>query len=236
VPELTVPDVSVVLPAYRTAAMVSELWQRLTRTLEHDGMSFELIFVDDACPEGSGRIIAAIRSHDRRVVLLSNDRNLGQRAAVRKGLATARGHVVVIMDADLQDQPEHIPDLVAELRRGGCEAVFAGRRGTYQAASRMWTSRVFKRLIAWLVGVPSDAGSFVAVSRTMADAVLALPAARPHMLVLIGATGLPVRSIPVPRAPRRAGESAYSEWSRLRFGIASVWTALALRWGRWITG
>lgn len=235
-PELTVPDVSVVLPAYRTAAAVNELWQRLTHTLDREAVSFELIFVDDACPEGSGQLVAAIGAHDSRVVLLSNDRNLGQRAAVRRGLAAARGRFVVIMDADLQDEPEHIPALLAEIRRGQCEAVFAGRRGTYQAASRMWTSRVFKRLMGWLVGVPSDAGSFVAMSRTMATAVLALPAARPHMVVLIGATGLPVRSIPVPRAPRRAGESAYSEWSRLQFGIGSVWTALALRWGRWITG
>ena len=232
-PDVTRPDLSVVLPAYRTAAMVHELWQRLTRTLERDALSFELIFVDDACPEGSGRIIATICACDPRVILLSNDRNLGQRAAVRNGLAAARGDLVVIMDADLQDEPEHIPALLTALRRGGCEAVFAGRRGAYQSASRMWTSRAFKTLMARLVGVPSDAGSFVAMTRVMADAVLALPAARPHMLVLIGATGLPLRSIPVPRAPRRSGVSAYSEWSRLRFAIASAWMALALRWGRW---
>ena len=141
------------------------------------------------------------------------------------------------MDADLQDEPEHIPALVAELRQGGCEAVFAGRRGTYQATSRMWTSRVFKRLMGWLVGVPSDAGSFVALSwnhgrrrvGVAGDAPAHGRADRcdwPAGAIDTSSEGPAVFT----------GESGYSEWSRLRFGIGSVWTALALRWGRWITG
>jgi len=224
----------VVLPLYRAFGAVDELHRRLREVLMGAGVMFELIFVDDACPEGSGRAVAEIMTRDPRVFLLRNEANLGQREAIRRGLAASRGGTVVIMDADLQDEPENIPLLLAELRRGGAQAVFAGRRGDFQSRQRMWTSRLFKGLMARLTGVPADAGSFVILSRAMANAVLALPAKRPYMLALIGATGLPTRSIPVPRATRPWGRSAYSEWARMRFAIEGALTALQLRLPRWI--
>lgn len=214
--------------------MADALHRRLVKTLESSGLTFELVFVDDACPEGSGRVIEAIREQDSRVRLLTNPTNLGQAETVRRGLAAAQGKVVVIMDADLQDAPEDIPVLLDALREGGVEAVFAGRRGTFQSPLRMATSRIFKRLMRSLVGVPEDAGSFVAMSRTMADAVLATRARHPYMLALIGATGLRTRSAPAPRAMRPAGGSAYSEWGRLRFALDGARAAVALRLGRWI--
>jgi len=223
------PAISVVLPVYRTSAMILELHRRLVSTLGRMGLPFELIFVDDACPEGSAEILRSLEVADGRVRALYNAVNLGQRESVIRGLRVSTGGVVVIMDSDLQDEPEQIPLLVESLRAGGVEAVFAGRLGPYQAAYRMIESRVFKRIIHWVAGVPADAGSFVAMSRRMVSAVLALSARRPYMLALIGATGLPVQSIPVPRATRPEGRSAYSEWSRLRFALSGLRAAIELK-------
>jgi glycosyltransferase involved in cell wall biosynthesis len=225
------PELSVVLPVFRTAVFVDELYRRLVDTLQRQAGSFELIFIDDACPEDSGRKIDALAAADTRVVALHNSVNLGQRHTVMRGLRAARGAVIVIMDADLQDEPERIPLLLEELARGGVEAVFAGRRGDYQARGRMWTSRLFRHLMRVAMGVPGDAGSFVVMTRRLAAAILALPPTRrPYLQALIGATGLPVRSIPVVRAARPHGRSAYSEWARLRFAMSGLRAAWELKW------
>ncbi|MDX1982703.1 MAG: glycosyltransferase [Bryobacteraceae bacterium] len=228
------PELSVVLPVFRTAEFVDDLYRRLAFTLETQAQSFELIFVNDACPEDSGRRIDQLAAFDSRVVAIHNPVNLGQRRSVMKGLAASRGAVVIVMDADLQDEPETIPVLLHVLRKGRAEAVFAGRRGRYQPRRRMLTSRLFRRLMRITMGVPADAGSFVAITRRMADAILALPATeRPYMQALIGATGLPVLSIPIERAQRPRGSSAYSDWARFRFALSGLRAALELRWMKW---
>ena len=221
------PGISVILPLYRTADVFEELYARLCAVLDPE--PFEIVAVDDACPAGSGATLAAIASRDSRVVAIHLPANAGQQHAVWRGLRHARGQRIVIMDADLQDRPEDIPALLAALDTHRVHAAFAGRRGAYQAASRMASSAVFKRLVHLIAGVPPDAGSFVAITRTMADAVLRLRVRHPYMLALIGATGLPVLSIPIPRSSRPSGRSAYSEWARLRFACRGLRTALATR-------
>jgi glycosyltransferase involved in cell wall biosynthesis len=221
-------DISVVLPLYRTAAAVTELHRRLTHVLS--GRSYELIFVDDACPDDSASVVQTLAARDPHVVLLCNPSNQGQQRTVRRGLSQARGRYIVIMDADLQDPPEHLPILLHALAEGGVEAVFAGRRGRYQASSRMLTSRVFKTVMHLVSGVPPDAGSYVAMTRKMADAILRIRTRSPYMLALIGGTALPVRSVALPREIRPSGTSAYSEWGRIRFAWSGLRAALEVKW------
>jgi polyisoprenyl-phosphate glycosyltransferase len=223
------PDVSVVLPLYRTAAVFDELCERLEAVFLAERLSFELVCVDDACPADSGERLRRRADADPRVVPVFHESNQGQRKSTRRGLGLAQGMVVIVMDADLQDRPEDIPLLLAALGRGDVDAVFAGRRGSYQSESRMAASRLFKTILHWVAGVPADAGSFVALSRKMVDALLAVPAEEPYLLALVGATGLPVRSVPVQRSLRPVGQSAYSEWARLSFAWGSLSTAFRLR-------
>jgi len=225
-------DISVVLPMYRTAAAVSELHRRLTEVLQRERRSYELIFVDDACPHNSASLVEVLVQNDPHVVLIRNERNLGQQQTVRLGVSHARGGLIAIMDADLQDPPEYLPILLQTLDRGDVEAVFAGRRGQYQSSSRMLTSRVFKNLMRLVSGVPSDAGSYVVMTRKMADSVLGIQARSPYMLALIGATGLPVRSVALSRSQRPSGVSAYSTWGRIRFAWTALRAALEVRWIR----
>ncbi|MFN0167630.1 MAG: glycosyltransferase family 2 protein [Bryobacteraceae bacterium] len=222
---------SVVIPVYRNAETIEELYQRLRQALEP--RPFELIFVNDACPAGSANVLEQVAAADSRVRLITHLRNQGQHRAVRRGLAEARGEILLTMDGDLQDPPEAIPRLLEALEEGGSAVVFAGRRGEYQAASRMMTSRAFKRLMHTVCGVPADAGSFVVMRREVAGELLRFPVKRPYMLALIGSAGFPMTSIAVARDSRPRGESAYSEWARISLAWNGLAAALWLKWWKW---
>jgi glycosyltransferase involved in cell wall biosynthesis len=215
------PDLSVVLPVYRNREMLHALCGRVCDVLDAQGRPYELVFVNDACPEGSGAVLEDLARINPHVVVLTLEQNVGQQRAVLTGLRRARGRWVVVMDADLQDPPEAIPLLLAAAKAGAA-AVFAGRRGRYESPLRLLTSRLFKGTMHLLCGVPADAGLYVAMNRQMLERVLALDNPRPHLVAMIGCTGLPVASIPVRRAERPAGRSAYTSWGRLEV----AWQAL----------
>ena len=210
-----VPELSVVLPVYGGAELLEELHSRLCSTLESEGMSFELVYVDDCSPDGAAWALHRIRQRDGRVRTMSLVPNEGQHRAVLAGLASASGRWVVVMDADLQDPPEAIPLLLATARARGVPVVFAGRRGRYESAVRLATSKMFKRSLAILAGVPPDAGLFVVLERPVVVRVLELDGRRPFVTAMIGAAGYPMASIPVARAARPSGPSAYRARDRV---------------------
>jgi glycosyltransferase involved in cell wall biosynthesis len=225
------PDLTVIVPVYKNAATLIPLYRRMTLALESARLAFEIVFVDDACPQGSDQIIRGLADRDARVRGILLARNTGQNRAVMAGLAQARGDFTVILDADLQDAPEDIPRLVAALR-GGCGAVFAERQGAFQAAHRRLSSKVFKSLVKQLTGVPASASMFMALSRQARAALIGLPTNRPYVVGMVGLTGLPMLSISVTRTARPVGQSAYSSWKRLRTGLGALFTLIALRVGR----
>lgn len=222
-------EVSVVAPVYRNSDTLEELHERLSRVLSGITDRFEVIFVNDACPGGSLEVLEDLAREDWRVVVVSLERNVGQHRAVLEGLRRSRGRAVVVLDADLQDPPEAI-DMLLERLSGEAAAVFAGRRGAYESAARLATSRIFKRLLHWLCGVPADAGMFVAMDRRMIEAVLTLGPSSPFVVAMIGCTGLPVDSIPVSRSTRPRGESAYSSFARIKSGCRAVVCVASCRW------
>lgn len=221
------PRVTVVIPVYRNAATLEELHTRLSAALQPLKSIYEIVFVNDACPENSWAVLEELARADPHVAALALDRNVGQQRAARVGLAFSRGEYVAMMDADLQDPPEAVPLLLARLEAGPA-AVFGGRRGHYQSALRMLTSRIYRVLRHWVCRVPADAGMFVAMRRELVDTLLAWEVPEPFLVCMIGCSGLPMASIPVVRFSRKAGHSAYSSWMRLKTGCS------ALLWGlRW---
>lgn len=219
-------DLAVVVPAYRTAATLEELYVRLDEVLASRGCAVRFVFVDDASPDADRAVLHRLAADDPRIDVVALDQNVGQQRATMIGLARAAATVVAVMDADLQDPPEALPQLLDELASGSFEAVFAGRRGHYESAGRLATSRVFKWLVHRLTGVPRDAGSYVVMTRRMVDAVSRLDARRPYLVGMIGATRLPTASVPVERLPRRAGESAYNGRTRLAMALPAIWQLL----------
>jgi polyisoprenyl-phosphate glycosyltransferase len=221
--------VSVVLPVFKNREMLPELHRRLVAALSGAGLApFEILFVDDACPEHSGLTARAIAREDRRVRVVALVDHAGQQRAVMAGLALARGEWVVTMDADLQDPPEVVPRLIAAATPE-IDAVFAGRRGRYESAGRLLTSKLFKRALHLVTGLPIDAGMFVAMRRTLVRRLLAMPVRRPFVVAMIGGSGARVLSIPVVRATRPVGASAYNSRARLALGARALWCAVTCR-------
>jgi glycosyltransferase involved in cell wall biosynthesis len=223
----SVPAVSVVLPVYRCESTLTELHRRLVDVFDSLGMPFELIFIDDASPDRSVDVLQPLVSSDPRVRLIAHETRRGQHAALLTGLAASRGDAVVTMDADLQDPPEAIPNLLRALESGH-GAVYAGRRGHYESRARLATSWVFKHAISIMTGMPSDAGSFIAMRSDVARRVVDCPGDPPYVTAAAAWEGRPVTSVPVVRQPRHGGATSYTAAMRLQLGMKSL--GQALRW------
>ena len=211
-------DVSVVLPAYRNATTLPLLAVALDQALSDSGYSFEIVVVDDGSPDGTADVATRLRADDERLRLVCLDRNVGQQRAIFEGLRVVRGRAVAVMDADLQDPPEALPRLLRVLEDEGLDAVFAGRRGRYESMLRLLTSRLFKRLLSVLTGLPRDAGGYVVMTFDLTRRLLAMPGSDPYLLGMIGCVGATTRSIPVTRNPRPDGTSSYT--ARMRVGMS----------------
>lgn len=221
------PDVSVVVPVHGNAATLAELTRRVGDTLDGAGHSYEIVLVDDVSPDESREVIARLTVGSDRVRGIELAQRSGQHRALVAGLRAARGRTAVTMDADLQDPPEVLPELLAML--AGADVVFAARRGAYQSRGRMATSRAFKNSIARVAGIPADAGAFMALSRTAINALAAFDTGRPFLPAMAGLLGLPVGSVPIERASREQGSSAYTGAMRFRVGLSALMHAIYWR-------
>ena len=217
------PDLTVVVPVFRTATSIPELSARLGRAVS--GHSYELLFVDDASPDHAHTVIRRLAGEDPRVCGIVLAENVGQNSAVLAGLAHARGAAVAVMDGDLQDPPEAVPALLEALERHGADAVFAARRGHYETFPRLASGRVLKRTLwALTMGrVPPDAGLFLVVRRPIADRVEAA-GANPYVVVLVAHAASSVATVPVVRGV--AGESSYTGEMRRRLARRAIAAAL----------
>ena len=141
------PYISVVTPVYNAVNIVDELYARLVENLEKITSDFEIIMVNDACPHGSGKKIAALAQKDKRVKFIDLARNFGQHIAISAGLDYAEGDYVVVMDCDLQDPPEKIGVMLDELQKSGKEVIFAIRQNRKDSFIKKLESKIFNVII-----------------------------------------------------------------------------------------
>ncbi len=233
VSDRSAPAVSVVVPVYRNADTLKPLHGRITAALSDRPGGYEVIYVEDGCPERSGAVLDELARSDSRVRVIHLPENIGQHRAILVGMGAATGASAVSIDADLQDPPEVIPVLLARLD-DGFDVAFAGRHGAYhESALRRLTSRVFKAVQSRVIGLPADASSYVALRRSVVDRLCAMPAGPQTMVAMIGFAGGSVTSVPVARAPRPVGTSAFSFRQRLSLAWGTlVWAARMRLTGR----
>lgn len=224
---MTAGRVAVVTPVYGNESTLEELAARLAAALDRARLPWRLRFVVDASPDASLAVATTLAATDPRVSVTVLAVNVGQNRALLAGLAAEEdADVWVCLDADLQDPPEAVPSLVERLARGDVGVVFAGRRGAYERRGRLVTGRLHRAALARLTGVPADAGAFLAMDRTSRDALLALDP--PGVVAGAGAARIRATSVPVVRATRPSGRSAWSPTARLRQSfrvLAWVWRA-----------
>lgn len=220
-------DLTWVVPLYRTGRQAEALVLRCDAAARKLGLRHEVLFVDDCCPEQGYRAVELLATR-LPVRLLRLPSNRGQDGAIREGLRQTRGCAVVVLDGDLQDPPEALAMLWPRLAEG-YDAVFADRRGQYEASLRLLTSRVYRRVMEWVGGLPRGAGLYVLMNARTAAAAAATTATPIYLLAALAASRGRFTSVRVQRAPRLEGVSAYTSWRRLRKGVMSTFQALQSR-------
>ncbi len=215
------PTLSIVIPCYNEEGNIGPLIQRLTTVLEGTGDPFELIFVDDGSQDQTLDRLKASREADPRVKFVSLSRNFGHEAASTAGLRHASGEAVVLMDADLQDPPEVIPELVKRWR-DGFELVFATRdsregEGLFKRAS----SAIFYRLMGSVVKFefPADTGDFRLMSRAVVQGFLLMPERNRFVRGMVAWTGFRRTSVVYHRSRRHSGRTNYHLWELVSLAL-----------------
>ncbi len=207
------PDVtfSIVVPVFNEFESLPELYRRVREVMDSTGEPWELVLVDDGSTDGSTERIRELAASDRRVRPVIFARNFGHQIAVTAGLDYARGRAVVIIDADLQDPPEVILDLIAKWREGYevVYAVRAAREG--ETWFKKTTAALFYRLIARItdVKIPLDTGDFRLLDRCVVDVMKQMRERHRFLRGMAAWVGFRQVGVPYKRAPRFAGETKY---------------------------
>ena len=232
------PELSVVIPMYDEEDVLPLLVERLRPLLDGLGTSYEVLAVDDGSRDATPVLLQRYRHTWPQLRLLRLRANAGHQAAISAGLAHARGDFVATLDADLQDPPEVIAEMLAVARRDGVDVVYGIRadRSTDSAFKR-GSARAFYRLIRRVSGTtaPADAGDFRLMSRATVAAVNSLPEHHRVLRFVVPALGFPSSEVRYRRETRAAGSSKYPLARMIRLSVDSLtgFSTAPLRLATW---
>lgn len=216
---------SVVIPAYNEQENIARVYERLTDVMGPLDVDWELIFSVDPCSDRTEELILELCERDTRVKMLRFSRRFGQPMATIAGLEASSGDAIVVIDCDLQDPPELIPELLARWREGN-DVVYAQRRtrAGETLPKRIVAAlgyKVIKRIAD--VDIPPNTGDFRLMSRRVVDNVLALKESHGFLRGLVGLVGFRQTSVLYDRDPRAAGKSKYNRfWGSLVIGLNGI--------------
>ena len=218
------PEISIVVPVFNEREVLPELYRRVSAVLAKLGATYELILVNDGSADGSWDVIRSLALADSRVRALSLSRNFGHQPAITAGLHATAGASVVVMDADLQDPPELIPELYARFREG-YDVVYAQRRARdgetlWKRATAKAFYRVMRRMTA--LDMPVDTGDFRLVSRRVADELCAMREHNPFVRGLVTWIGYRQIGVLYDRDVRYRGKTKFSTGRMMRFAFDGI--------------
>lgn len=208
--------VSVVLSFRNEADNIPVLVARLARMFAAEGVEYELVFVNDASTDASLEVLQRERAANPRVKVVNLSRRFGVAEGVRAGMTSASGDAVIYMDADLQDPPEVIPQLLDRWRRGAQVVHTVRTRRLGESALKMWLTRMAYRLIQQgsTIDLPVDAGDFKLLSREAVGRLLSLDESDPYLRGLVVWIGFTQAFVPYEREARNAGRTHFPFFSR----------------------
>lgn len=215
---------SVVVPAFNEEEVLPEFHGRLSGVLSTMPFESEIVFVNDGSTDGTLEVMQALRAKDARIALVDLSRNFGKEIALSAGLEHAQGDAVVVIDADLQDPPEVIPELVRHWREG-YDVVYAQREARAgEGAVKKMTAHAFYRVINLLtkVRIPEDTGDFRLLSRRAVDSLCELKEQHRFMKGLFAWIGYPQKAVKYKRAPRHAGKTKWNYWRLWNFALEGI--------------
>ena len=222
--EIEAPVLSVVAPVWNESATLPEFCRRVTAVLEGIGEPWEIVLVNDGSRDASLAVMHDLHAREPRIRAVSFSKNFGHEMALMAGLDYARGAAVVVMDSDLQDPPEVIPELVARWRQG-YQVIYAQRA---EREGETWfkkaTASAFYRLTRRIsnIDIPVDTGNFRLLDRKAVDAVRSVREQHRFMRGLAAWIGFRSIGVPFHRAARFAGETKYPLSRMVRLAIDGI--------------
>ena len=209
---------------HNESAMVAEFYARITRVLETLDMSYEIVCVNDGSRDDTLERLMDLHAADPRVKVIDLSRNFGKEAAMTAGLDMALGEAVIPIDADLQDPPEVIVELVAKWKEGYDVAYATRLSREGESSLKKVTALLFYRLIGKLspIAIPADTGDFRLMTRPVIEALKQLREHHRFMKGLFGWVGFRQISVPYHREPRFAGTTKFNYWKLWNFAIEGI--------------
>lgn len=237
------PTLSLVLPIYNEAEIIPELSRRLQSFFADLGSgvgpSWEVIFVNDGSSDQSLALLKELAAAEPRFKVLSFSRNFGHQMAITAGMDRAEGEAVVVMDADLQDPPEVVGEMLARWREG-FDVVFAVRSKRHgESWFKKATAAAFYRLLRAMLGgvsIPADAGDFRLMSRPVVLTMRALREQHRFVRGMVAWVGFRQTAVLYERPARFAGETKYPFRKMLRFAVDGItsFSTVPLRMAIWL--
>lgn len=217
-------DISVIIPCYNEEQNIPLLYNRLSTVLDKMNVQYELIFINDGSKDNSIQLIKALALKNSVVKYIDFSRNFGHQIAVTAGLDKSNGKSIVVIDADLQDPPELIPEMHAKMKEG-FEVVYAKRK-TRKGESwfKLWTAKVFYRALSKMtsINIPVDTGDFRVMDRKIVEVLKKMPEKNKYLRGQISWVGFDQTYIEYNRDERHAGTTGYPFRKMLRLALDGV--------------
>lgn len=217
---------SIVVPCFNEEPCLEALHQRLSAAARQSfGSDYEIVLVNDGSKDASWGKMQTLAQGDPNLIAVNLSRNHGHQLALTAGLDLARGDLILIIDADLQDPPELLGEMVETMRREGADVVYGVRRSRAgETPFKRATAHGFYRLLARAteVDIPLDAGDFRLMSRRALDVFLAMPEQARFIRGMVAWLGFKQVPIPYDREVRHAGETKYPVSKMLRFAFDAL--------------
>jgi polyisoprenyl-phosphate glycosyltransferase len=235
------PELSLVIPIFNEEAIIDELERRLIAiigSIPTVGEAWEVVLVDDGSRDASLELLRGVASRDSRFKVLSFSRNFGHQMAITAGVDRANGEAVIVMDADLQDPPEVIHEMVAKWR-AGFDVVYGVRRSRAgETVFKKATAAVYYRVLRAMLGIeiPVDAGDFRLMNRPVVLALRALRERHRFVRGMVAWVGFKQCAVKYDREARFAGETKYPLRKMIRFAVDGItsFSILPLRIATWL--
>jgi dolichol-phosphate mannosyltransferase len=205
------PEISIVIPVYNSANIFPELHRRIVKSIENCVASFEIIAVLDGCRDNSLEVISSLAGDDKRIKIIELSRNFGHQIAVTAGVNNASGDLVAVIDDDLEDPPELLPDLVSKIKEG-YDVVYGVRRKRKRSLFVRFLYHSFYRVLGNLVDVkiPYDAGDFCVMTKRVSSVLVSMKEHNRYLRGLRAWAGFDQTGIEYERELRFADTSGYS--------------------------
>ncbi len=215
---------SVVVPLYNEEEVLPETYRRLKEVLDSLGESYEVIMINDGSKDKTASMAKEICAKDKNFKLLNFSRNFGHQTAITAGMDYAGGQAIVVIDADLQDPPEVIPEMIAKWKEG-YEVVY-GKRSSRKGETffKKLTAKVFYRTLNRFtdVDIPTDVGDFRLIDKKVRDALLTVPEHNRYVRGIISWLGFRQTEVEFVREARFAGETKYPLRKMLKLAIDGI--------------